>query len=52
MIFKRINELISGGFTAEDETELEEELSGIIDELLPEVPTDKLPEVSTEGLKV
>jgi len=44
----RINELISGGFTQEDETELETELSGIIDELLPEVPTHKVPEIAQE----
>ena len=41
---QRITELISGQFTQEEEIDFNMELDSIIDELLPEVPENQLPE--------
>lgn len=50
---REIDDLISGQLTEEDEEAVEAELEEILDiqDKLPEVPTDKLPEVQKEKAK-
>lgn len=49
---KEISELLSGGLTEEDETEVEAELDELlaqeVKETMPELPEEKLPEVAEE----
>lgn len=50
---REIDDLISGQLTEEDDEAVEAELEEILDiqDKLPEVPTDKLPEVQKERAK-
>lgn len=50
---REIDELISGQLTEEDEEAVEAELEAILDiqDELPDVPTDNLPEISEQKTK-